>query len=141
MSGIDFIRERTGGLFNTRGVKGGFATTIALEVFRGVVNGALSDTTPKQLVDAIKNDRSLWDNSSDQIKKYGTMIPECFRGDVGQVVEVINSQYGGMDVIVLEWLRQDQPVYYNIICNYPGEKGVDWLKKQIREVLGGMGVV
>jgi len=79
MSGIDFIREKTGGLFSSSGVKGGFATTIALEVFRGIVNGALSDTTPRQLVEAIANDQSLWRSSSDQIKRLGVQFQMYLR--------------------------------------------------------------
>jgi hypothetical protein len=50
----------------------------------------------------------------------------------------VDTQFGGFDTVVLKWLSEDHPIYYNIIINTPEGKGKIWLKKQIDEVLDGV---
>lgn len=121
-------------------VKVGFLTTLGLEIFRGVLNGAIRKTTPRQLVDAIDNDHSLWGEGEGEIRKYCDMIPSSMLGEARNFKEVVDSKYGGMTNLSLSWLKEDHPVYYNIVMNTDDNRGVIWLDKQIQEILSGLGI-
>jgi hypothetical protein len=123
---------------DSNAIKGGFMTTVTIEVIRGILNGALKSTTPKQLAEAIRDDVSLWGNASGDINGYAKNIPFPLGGSIANVREIVNTQYGGFDMVVLRWLAEDHPVYYNIVVNTPYGRGRAWLKKQIDEILDGV---
>jgi hypothetical protein len=119
-------------------IKGGFMTTMTIEIIRGILNGALKNTSPKMLIQAIREDSSLWGSASGDIEGYAKNIPFPIGGSIKNVREIVDTQFGGFDTVVLKWLSEDHPIYYNIIINTPEGKGKVWLKKQIDEVLDGV---
>jgi hypothetical protein len=119
-------------------IKGGFMTTMTIEIIRGILNGALKNTSPKMLLQAIREDASLWGSASGDIAGYAKNIPFPIGGSIKNVREIVDTQFGGFDTVVLKWLSEDHPIYYNIIINTPEGKGKIWLKKQIDEVLDGV---
>ncbi len=121
-----------------KNIKGGFMTTMTIEIIRGMLNGALRGTTPKMLIHAIQNDESLWGSASGDIMGYTKNIPFPIGGSIKNVREIVDTQFGGFDTVVLKWLSEDHPVYYNIVINTPENKGRIWLKKQINEILDGV---
>lgn len=119
-------------------LKGGFMTTMTIEIIRGILNGALKSTNPKQLIQAIQKNESLWGSASGDITGYAKNIPFPIGGSIKNVREIVDTQFGGFDTVVLKWLSEDHPVYYNIIINSPDNSGKLWLKRQINEILDGV---
>jgi hypothetical protein len=119
-------------------LKSGFATTIALGILRGIVNGALKDVSPKDLVKAIHDDISLWGEKSGDINDCAKAFPIADLSIISDVRTVVDSQYGGFSTVVLNYLAEDHPVLFNIIVNTPDGKGRVWLEKQINEILDGV---
>ena len=117
---------------------GGFMTTIVIGAIRGALNGALKNTTPKELVEAIKNDTSLWGDAGSEINGYAKTLPISDLSVIADVRKIVDAQYGGFTTIVLKWLGEDHPIYYNIVVNTPGGKGVAWIDKQISDILDGV---
>lgn len=126
------------GLFNKEALAGGFMTTVIKDVIRGLLNRALKETTPKQLVAAIQENTSLWGNASGDIMSYTKTLPPALVAGVADARKIVETQYGGFDVLVLNWLMEDHPVYYNIIVNSPNGTGTQWLKKQVYDILDGV---
>ena len=126
------------GLFNKDALKGGFIVTLVKEVLRGILNRALKETTPKQLVEAIENGTSLWGDAQGDIMGYAQNLPGVVSSGIADARAIVETQYGGFDKLVLKWLEEDHPVYYNIIIRTPGGKGTEWLKRQIYEILDGV---
>jgi hypothetical protein len=123
---------------NSESIKGGFMTTVAIEVVRGLVNGAIKTVTPKELVTAIRDDTSLWGIASGDINEYTKSLPLSDLSMISDVKKVVDAQYGGFDTVVLKWLQSDHPILYNIIVNTPDGRGRIWLKKQIDDILEGV---
>lgn len=119
-------------------LKGGFMTTIAIEVIRGIINSSLKNTTPRQLVEAIRDDTSLWGNAGGEISGYAKQLPISNFSIIKDVREIVDAQYGGFDVVVLKWLSEDHVLLYNVIVNSPNNTGRIWLKKQTTEILDGV---
>lgn len=119
-------------------LKSGFMTTIAVEILRGVINGALKGVSPKDLVKAINEDTSLWGTAGNDINGYATSFPISDLSIVDDVRKVVDAQYGGFTTLTLKWLATDHPVLFNIIVNTPDDKGRAWLEKQINEILDGV---
>jgi hypothetical protein len=126
------------GLFDKDALTGGFMTTVIKDVVRGMLNRALKETTPKQLVAAIQDDTSLWGVAAGDINSYVKTLPSPVAAGLADARKIVETQYGGFDVLVLKWLEEDHALYYNIIVNTPGGKGTDWLKKQIYDILDGV---
>lgn len=126
------------GLLDKDALAGGFMTTVIKDVIRGILNRALKETTPKQLVAAIHDDASLWGDAKGDIMSYASTLPTFVASGVADARKIVETQYGGFDKLVLKWLEEDHPIYYNIIVNTPGGKGEVWLKKQIYEILDGV---
>ena len=119
-------------------LKGGFMTTIAIEIIRGIINSSLKNTTPRELVEAIRDDTSLWDNAGGEINGYAKSLPISNFSIIKDVREIVDTQYGGFDVVVLKWLSEDHVLLYNVIVNSPNNTGRIWLKKQTAEILDGV---
>ena len=119
-------------------LKGGFLTTMAIEVMRGVINSALKDVTPRQLVEAIREDTSLWGTAGGDINGYARSLPISNFSMIKDVREIVDAQYGGFDIIVLKWLSEDHILLYNVIVNSPNNTGRIWLKKQVDEIVDGV---
>lgn len=119
-------------------LKSGFATTIAINILRGVVNGALKSVSPKDLVIAIRDDTSLWGIAGGEISERAKSFPISDLSIISDVRKTVDAQFGGFDVLTLNWLATDHAVLYNIIVNTPNDKGRIWLKKQIDEILDGV---
>jgi len=119
-------------------IKGGFMTTIAIEVIRGIINGALKSVSPKELVAAIHDDTSLWNSEGGDINGYAKSFPISDLSMISDVRKVVDAQFGGFDTVVLKWLATDHPILFNIIVNTPDNKGKIWLKKQVDEILDGV---
>lgn len=123
---------------NSKSIKSGFMTTVAIEVVRGLVNGAIKTVTPKELVAAIREDTSLWGIASDDIGEYTKSLPLSDLSMIADVKKVVDAEYGGFDTVVLKWLQSDHQILYNIIVNTPEDRGRVWLKKQIDDILEGV---
>ena len=119
-------------------LKSGFLSTVALGVLRGIVNGALKNVSPKDLVQAIHDDTSLWGVAGDDISDRAKMFPISDLSIISDVRTVVDAQYGGFSTVVLNFLAEDHPILFNIIVNTPDGKGREWLGKQIDEILDGV---
>lgn len=126
------------GLFDRDALAGGFMTTVVKDVIRGMLNRALKETTPKQLVAAICDSTSLWGEASGDINSYVKTLPSPVAAGLADARKIVETQYGGFDVLVLKWLEEDHVLYYNIIVNTPEGKGTAWLKRQIYDILDGV---
>jgi hypothetical protein len=126
------------GLFDKDALKGGFMATMVIDVIRGMLNRALKETTPQQLVEAIKTDTSLWGTVEGDIMSYTDTLPPFVSSGIKEARSIVETQYGGFDKIVMIWLKEDHPVYYNIVNNLPEDSGKIWLKKQVNEILDGV---
>jgi hypothetical protein len=126
------------GLFDKDALAGGFMTTMVKDVIRGMLNRALKETTPKQLVAAIHDNTSLWGNAEGDIMAYAKTLPHPIAVGIEDARKIVETQYGGFDILVLNWLKEDHPVYYNIVVNIPDGAGTAWLKKQVYDVLDGV---
>jgi hypothetical protein len=93
---------------------------------------------PDNLVLAIKNDISLWENGSDTMKGMLDQVPQTFVGMIPKYMSTIDEKYGSMTKLTLIWLREDHIEHYSIILNTPG--GYEWLDRQVGEVIRGLGI-
>lgn len=106
---------------------------------RKILNVSLQGTTPGQLVDAIRTEASLMGDAADQVRHYAGLIPPFAMSMAGRQLSRVNTTYtGGLVGLVMDWLAADQPVYHSLILNTDG--GKEWLKTQVQEILGGLGV-
>lgn len=119
-------------------LKSGFMTTLAINVLRGIINGALKSVSPKDLVQAIRDDTSLWGSANGDINECAKAFPISDLSMISDIRATVDAQYGGFDVVTLKWLAEDHAVLYNIIVNTPDNRGRIWLKKQIDEILDGV---
>jgi hypothetical protein len=126
------------GLFDKEALAGGFMTTVIKEVIRGILNRALKETTPRQLVAAIRENTSLWGSAEGDIMAYVKTLPHPVAVGIADARQIVETQYGGFDVLVLKWLEEDHPIYYNIIVNTPNIEGIKWLRKQVYDILDGV---
>ena len=125
-------------IFSGGSLKGGFFTTMIIDIMRGILNRALTGTTPKQLRESIATNASLWGEANGEIMGYVKGLPLPVASGIEEARKIVDNQYGGFDQIVLKWLESDHPVYYNIIVNTPDGAGTEWLKRQISEILDGV---
>jgi hypothetical protein len=126
------------GLFSGDSLKGGFFTTMIIDIIRGILNRALLGTTPKQLRESIANNTSLWGEANGEIMMYVKGLPSPVVSGIDEARKIVDTQYGGFDQVVLKWLETDHPLYYNIIVNTPDGAGTAWLRRQIYEILDGV---
>lgn len=126
------------GLFDTDALKGSFMSKVIIDIIRGMLNRSLRETTPQQLVEAINSNASLWGCVEGDIMSYASSLPPSVSSGIKEARAIIETQHGGFDNIVLMWLKEDHPVYFNIINNLPEDVGKIWLKKQIYEILDGV---
>lgn len=120
----------------------GFLSSTINGVVRRTVNNWFSQSTPSQLITAIRNDESLWNTYSDIIANYIQMCPPSIMSLVKtkapEVISMLEQEYGTLGNAVLEWLKAEQPMYHSLIINTPG--GRAWLERQVVEMLGGLGL-
>jgi hypothetical protein len=126
------------GLFDKDALAGGFMTTVIKDIIRGMLNRALKETTPKQLAEAIRDNTSLWGDAKWDIMAYVKTLPHPVAVGIADARKIVETQYGGFDVLVLKWLEEDHAVYYNIIMNTPNGAGTNWLNKQVYDILDGV---
>ena len=120
----------------TSAITGSIMSKIVIEVLRGILNRALKETTPKMLTEAIHNDCSIWGETNGAVMGYVQDLPPFISNSVHEARTIVDCQYGGFDTIVMKWLEEDHPLYYNIVKNTPG--GKEWLCRQITEILDGV---
>jgi hypothetical protein len=130
-------------------LKTGIMVTFSEKILRSVLNSSLENTDDKQLVEAIRTNTSLWGNNSEYIMEQQSVLPDWLIRkieDSGKAIrEVIdlkysNGQVSGFTKLVLSWLYEDHPSYYNIIMNEQWNgAGIFWLENQVNEILGGLG--
>jgi hypothetical protein len=125
-------------LFETSALTGSFMSKVIIDVLRGILNRALKETNPMMLVQAITNDDSLWGETNGDIMSYVQDLPPFVADGIRESRVIIDNQYGGFGKIVLQWLEEDHPLYYNIIKNTPDNAGIIWIEKQITEILDGV---
>lgn len=111
---------------------------IATSAIRKILNGAIGNSKPNDLINAIKDNRSLWGEGSDVIRKHANSIPAPVMGYANNFVKKINNEYGGFPKLVKVWLNEDQPILYSIIINTNG--GEQWLERQIFDILVGLNI-
>lgn len=104
---------------------------------RALMNGALAQFTPGDVRDAIRNNLSLWGVGEVDIQFLASKVPGV--AEYGQrIIKNIESEYGSVLNLVIEWLKEDQKAKYSVIVNTPG--GVEWLAKQVNDILTGLGI-
>ena len=115
---------------------GSVIAQVAISTLRGILNRAIRETTPKMLVEAIRDNTSLWGEANPVIMDYVQDLPPFIATGIKEAREIINFQYGGVTHIVMQWLETDNPLYYNIIKNSEG--GEVWIGRQVEQILDGV---
>lgn len=95
--------------------------------------------TEDNLVRAIRNNTSLWEENEDAIQKEANTIPPMFMSIAKDYVEMVNTKMGGFTTLTLFWLREDKPSFYSVIINSDG--GKEWLERQVNDILKGIGII
>ncbi len=116
-------------------------TGVALvtRLLRSTLNASLQGTTPDQLVYAVKMNRSLMENASEQIHYYASFVPPiALKMASRQLSKIEKTYHGGIVGLVMSWLAEDQPVYHSLLLNMDG--GKDWLEIQVVEILSEFGI-
>jgi len=112
---------------------------------RNLINHSFNQPymTVDNLVAAIRDGKSLWNEGEDTITGYIKYVPPTLLQMAQEHIETIDGkyrdeQYDGLTNITLLWLREDQPSFYSVIINTDG--GTDWLDSQVGEILKGVGI-
>ena len=109
----------------------------ATKSLRSILNGAVSKFSPSDINKAILNDESLWGAGEGDIRGRAGQIP--YVHEYGKTfVNKISQDYGSVTALVVMWLKEDQKLRWSMIQNTPG--GVEWLDRQVREILDGLGL-
>lgn len=112
-------------------------TQVVVRQLRSLLNGAIGQFTPNDIRTAILKDQSIWGGGEAIIRQYTAKIPGI--ESLGKAfVDDIEKEYGSVTNLVVMWLREDQKLKYGMIVNTPG--GSEWLDRQVRDVLVGLGV-
>ena len=109
-------------LFEQSALTGSIMAKIVIATIRGILNRSLKEVTPKMLVEAIRDDASIWGEVNGTVMDYVGELPPFVATSVKEARVIIDTQYGGMKKIVITWLEEDHPIYANIICNSPEER-------------------
>lgn len=112
---------------------------------RNLINHSFNQPymTVDNLVTAIRDDKSLWNEGEDTIKGYVKYVPSTLLQMAQEHIGTIDDRYrdekyDGFTNLTLMWLREDQPPFYSVIINTEG--GTDWLDSQVSEILKGVGI-
>jgi len=112
---------------------------------RNLINHSFNQPymTVDNLVTAIRDDKSLWNEGEDTIKGYVKYVPSTLLQMAQEHIGTIDDRYrdenyDGFTNLTLMWLREDQPPFYSVIINTEG--GTDWLDHQVSEILKGVGI-
>lgn len=116
----------------------GIFVTMAMNAIRSVLNKIIGSVKPSDLVNVIRDDRSLWGESSDHISNIANNIPPFVRNHADAYIRKIETEMGGVSPLVIRWIREDQPILHMIIINTEG--GCDWLDRQVYGILEGLGI-
>ena len=105
----------------------GILETIALNTIRGLLNGHIGQFTPEELQQAIDENRNLWGATNSDIRGKIGFWKNRFRKYFDRYISQINT------LLLLEWLRQDQPTLCNIIDKTA--KNYMWFDNQVNDFL------
>lgn len=116
----------------------GFMADIVVNTIRTLLNNALKQVKPGQLLKAIKDNVSLWESAGGDITSIASMVPKSLI-NLGRpmYLEAI-QKYGGATGLVLEWMKTDNPALYSLIINTDG--GMEWFDRQVFDLTKNIGL-
>ena len=111
---------------------------IVVNTIRTLLNNALKQVKPGQLLKAIKDNVSLWESAGGDITSIASMVPKSLI-NLGRpmYLEAI-QKYGGATGLVLEWMKTDNPALYSLIINTDG--GMEWFDRQVFDLTKNIGL-
>ena len=112
-------------LLEQSALTGSIMAKIVISTIRGILNRSLKEVTPKMLVEAIRDNTSIWGEVNSTVMDYVGELPPFVSTGIKEARVIIDTQYGGLKKIVIAWLDEDHPIYANIIRNSPGGGRVD----------------
>jgi len=119
--GIDFMRE------------------VMMNAIRGILNQVISPYSPDDMYEAVINDISLWSGGEDYIKSLHDKLPKFVTVKAKAIIDdLYKYDVNGIYGVVQTWLFEDHTEIYSVLYNTEG--GIDWLYKQIDEILIGLGI-
>jgi len=117
-----------------------FIEMIANDIVRKKLNDVFGNPNinPDNLVVAISENISLWESGKEEIKDHADNIPGFVMNMASEYMDTVEEKYGGFTNLTLSFLQEDHSDLYSIIINTPN--GVQWLDRQVNEILRGIGI-
>lgn len=96
----------------------------SLKLGRDFLNEKIKNVTPDDLIEAIKDDKSII--IPENIKKEGIETLKRYSKLFMKFYNEINTE------LILTWLKEDRPDLYSVIINTPN--GIRWIEKEIENI-------
>ena len=108
-------------------------------IFRQLLNSYFDrpEFTLDNLVVSIDDNISLWEVGKADIEAKARPFGMFF-GMAASYLTVVESQYGSVAGLAIEWLKEDHPAYYSLIETTPG--GYEWFEQQVNDILKGLNI-
>jgi hypothetical protein len=120
------------------GMGAGFMTGIIVKTIRKVLNDSIKTVRPGQLLEAIRKNTSIWGAASGDITRMADRIPKSFIDAGRPMYQKACQESGSSTQLVLNWLKEDNPVLFSLIINTDG--GVEWFERQVTELTKNLGL-
>ena len=115
-----------------------FFSKIIINTIRKVLNDSIRNVRPGQLVEAIRNNTSIWEAAGADVKKMAARVPKSMINAGRPMYQKACRECGSSTELVLAWLREDNPVLFSLILNTDG--GVAWFDRQVKELTTNLGL-
>jgi len=120
------------------GMGAGFMAGIVIKTIRKVLNDSIKTVRPGQLLEAIRRDTSIWGAAGGDITRMAEKIPKSLIDAGRPMYQKACQEYGSSTELVLNWLKEDNPVLFSLIINTDG--GVEWFDRQVKELTKNLGL-
>jgi len=110
----------------------GMIASVIVQSIRSVLNNSLRQIRPGQVVQAIKDNTSLWGVAGSDMQAMAQKIPPGLINAGRPMYRKAVADYGNATGLVTSWIQADNPVIYSLIINTPG--GEEWFDRQVRDV-------
>jgi len=118
----------------TQALGPGLAAQVIVSAIRSMLNSSMKQVRPGQLVQAIKNNTSLWEVAGTDMTARAKIIPPAMINAGRPMYRKAVSDMGNATELVCSWMKIDNPIIYSLIINTPGGQG--WFDEQVRDVCG-----
>jgi hypothetical protein len=122
----------------TGAAENNFFSKIVVNTIRKILNDSIRTVRPGQLVEAIRNNTSIWEVAGADIKSIASRVPRSVIVVGKPMYRKACQAYGSSTELVLLWLKEDNPMLFSLILNTEG--GVAWFDHQVKELTTNLGL-